>query len=79
MASRFDYVQYDERATQLQARAKQLCTELEGVINETAAGRAGSLALTNLEVTYMWIGKAIRDNQIARGDPAPLQESRSNS
>lgn len=38
--------------------------------------RATSLALTKLEEAYMWIGKALRDDQIARNGSAELMEQR---
>lgn len=43
------------------------------------AHRAKALALTKLEEVYMWIGKAIRDDQIERNGSAELQEERNNS
>lgn len=80
--SRFDYVAYDQDAQARQAAAKRLATDLETFINENlttaAAGRAKALALTKLEEVYMWIGKGIRDDQIARNGSAPLQEERGN-
>lgn len=86
--SRFDYVKYDDGAVQDQQRAKKLASELEtfiggigyaqGIISEECA-LAKALALTKLEECYMWIGKAIRDDQIARNGSAPLQEERINS
>jgi hypothetical protein len=33
-------------------------------------------AIKSLEETYMWIGKAIRDDQLARNGSAELQEER---
>jgi len=36
--------------------------------------RAKALAITKLEEVYMWIGKAIRDDQIKRNGSAELQE-----
>jgi hypothetical protein len=36
----------------------------------------GGVVLTKLEEAYMWIGKAIRDEQIERNSKAELQESR---
>jgi hypothetical protein len=67
--SRFDYVKYGEAHTHMQARGMEICTLLETFIDTIPVGRhtirAKSLALTNLEQTYMWIGKAIRDNQVA--------------
>jgi hypothetical protein len=40
--------------------------------------RAKALALTKLEEVYMWIGKAIRDDQLSRNGTAELQEERNN-
>lgn len=34
---------------------------------ELPKGRAQSLAITKLEECYMWIGKGLRDKQVARG------------
>lgn len=80
MDTRFDYVKYDDKAQNLQESVKSqfLCVEamLNGGISE---GRAKSLALTKLEEAYMWVGKAIRDEQIKRNGSAELQETRTNS
>lgn len=76
--SRFDYVRYDDAAQKQQAMFKDWCAMLEGGINGLGTGRAQALALTALEETYMWIGKAIRDEQIKRNGSAPLQEERGN-
>lgn len=86
--SRFDYVKYDAGAAQNQETAKDAVMKLEKLVNgigyaqglvskETA--RAKALAITKLEEFYMWVGKAIRDDQIARNGSAPLQEERTNS
>lgn len=77
--SRFDYVAYDQVASSAQGFAKTVCTDLEEVIMTLPDGRAKSLALTHLEECYTWIGKAIRDDQIARNGTAPLQEGRTDS
>lgn len=78
--SRFDYVKYDEKAIDQQDYAKQLVVMVETFLNDQvkspAGARAKALALTKLEETYMWIGKAIRDEQIARNGCAELQEQR---
>lgn len=79
MPGRFDYVKYDEKAVSQQQDFKNFCQGLEGHINELKSPRAKSLALTKLEECYMWIGKAIRDDQIERNGSAPLQEERTNS
>ncbi len=76
MTGRFDYVKYDMPAGMDQERFKSLCVELEANMNTLRDGRAKALALTKLEEVYMWIGKAIRDDQIARNGSAELQESR---
>jgi hypothetical protein len=75
---RFDYVRYHEQAESQQAAAKTLCQNLKQVINNLGVGRAQSLAFTKLEECYMWIGKAIRDEQIKRNGTAELQEERKN-
>lgn len=76
--SRFDYVKYDATGEGLQAVAKVEAQRLETVIEQLPNGRAKALALTKLEECYMWIGKAIRDDQIARNGSAPLMEERKN-
>ena len=78
MASRFDYVRYDQDVQKLHDEAKILVLSVEAFLERLPAGRAKSLALTALEETYMWIGKAIRDEQIARNGSAPLMEERKN-
>lgn len=84
---RFDYVKYDQGAQEDQLQAKEKVSRLEtfingigyaqGIVSEDCA-RAKALALTKLEEVYMWIGKAIRDDQIARNGSAPPQEERTN-
>ena len=64
---RFNYVRYDSQSTEQQEIAKKMCESMEQFIESLGKGRPQSLALTALEETYMWIGKSIRDNQIARG------------
>lgn len=76
--SRFDYVRYDEIASQKQDMFKLWATGCEEALGHLKAPRAVALALTKLEECYMWIGKAIRDDQIARKGSAPLQEDRNN-
>lgn len=79
MPSRFDYVAYDQYAQRGQEMAKICCQQLEGKIENLPESRAKALALTKLEECYMWIGKAIRDDQIKRNGSAQLQEERNNS
>lgn len=77
-ASRFDYVAYDAEATSLQAEVKAQMQVVEALAAKVKPGRAQALILTKLEETYMWFGKAIRDDQIKRNGGAELQESRGN-
>lgn len=78
--SRFDYVKYDEKGTALQASMKDNFTHIETLIDRNCISpRAKALALTKLEECYMWVGKAIRDDQISRNGTAELQEERNNS
>lgn len=75
--NRFDYVAYDQTAADAQARYKKGFQDLEDSIEHGLVnGRAKALVLTKMEEAYMWIGKAIRDDQIARNGSAPLQEAR---
>lgn len=77
--NRFDYVKYDEKAADDQSEFKERCQKLESLINTLVDSRYKSLALTALEEAYCWIGKAIRDEQIARNGLAGLQEERCDS
>lgn len=76
--SRFNYVQYDEAATTAQKHFKEKFEDLEGDVNLLDDGRAKALILTKLEEAYMWVGKAIRDEQIKRNGSAPEQPERNN-
>jgi hypothetical protein len=78
--NRFDYVAYDDHAQQTQFTFKSDFQALELRVDNLLKGpRAKALVATKLEEAYMWIGKAIRDDQIERNGSAPLQEGRSNS
>lgn len=79
MSNRFDYVKYDDAAANTQARLKSGFVALEELIElHLSGGRAKALVLTKLEEAYMWVGKSIRDEQIAHNGSAPLQEGRGN-
>lgn len=76
---RFNYVKYDEVATVNQQAFKDLFEQIEThVVASLKPGRAQSLVLTKLEEAYMWVGKAIRDEQIARNGSAEEQPERNN-
>jgi hypothetical protein len=77
MPGRFDYVKYDEKAAEAQALLKSAFLLVEKDIDTLLSpGRAQALALTALEEAYMWVGKAIRDDQIARGSDSADQPRR---
>lgn len=75
--TRFDSVEYDNLAVEKQAEFKRqfvsLAKDVEVLLPN---GRAKSLVYTKLEEAYMWVGKAIRDEQISRN---PQQDQRSDS
>lgn len=76
---RFSYVAYDDVAKAKQEEFKKRFEELEAFAAESLpVGRAMSLFLTSLEEAYMWTGKAIRDEQIARGSKPEHVPGRSN-
>lgn len=74
---RFDYIKYDDHHTQVQAAFKEEFTKVEKMIEQNIMSpRARALALTKLEETYMWVGKAIRDDQIGTNIGTQLNERR---
>jgi hypothetical protein len=66
--NRFDFIQYDNISIERQINFKNQFIKLANDIEEISTGneRASLLALVKLEECYMWIGKAIRDDQIRR-------------
>lgn len=78
--SRFEYVKYDEIAARHQSDVKDHFVAIEMVIDTYLNnGRAKALVMTHIEEAYMWVGKAIRDDQIERNKKTELQEERNNS
>lgn len=77
--NRFDYVKYDEQIAESQADYKEAFIHLDSMIEHLKPGRAKALAITKLEESYMWIGKALRDEQVERNGSAELQEQRTDS
>jgi hypothetical protein len=72
--NRFDYVAYDEISQIQQAMFKEKYEVLTSNIEELNQDRAALLALTKLEESYMWVGKAIRNNQLDRNSETKLEE-----
>lgn len=92
--SRFDYLKYDTDAQAKQAdfkRAFEMIENAIGAIGEELpeaargpmVGRYKALAMTAIEEAYAWVGKALRDEQVARQTignvPTEAQEERTNS
>lgn len=76
---RFSYVRYDAQATAKQEQFKAEFEKLERMAYAMLPdGRARSLFLTALEESYMWTGKAIRDEQIARNSQPQHVPERTN-
>jgi hypothetical protein len=76
---RFSYVAYDETAKAKQEAFKARFEQLEAMAIETLpAGRSLSLFLTALEEAYMWTGKALRDEQVARNSQPEHVPARTN-
>jgi len=73
---RFEYVKYDEEATRHSQDAVKRVDDVRAFIETNLKpGRASALAMTKLEECYMWIGKAIRDDQVARSASKESKET----
>lgn len=75
---RYNYVKYDEQATKQQEAFKASFEGITGMVDSLKDGRAKALVLTKLEEAYMWVGKSIRDDQVARGSQPEHVAERSN-
>lgn len=73
---RFDYVKYDHESTDKQKIFKDHVEELDRMIQTLECPRSVEYAIKALEESYMWIGKALRNEQIKRNGSAELQEER---
>ena len=78
MGQRFSYVKYDGQAQIQQEAFKEAFEKVELMANDLKEGRAKSLVMTYLEIAYMWTGKALRDEQIARNSQPGHVPERSN-
>ena len=76
MNSRFDYVRYDVESQDKQKIFKDHVEELERMITTLECPRSVEYAIKALEEAYMWIGKALRNEQIKRNGSAEPQEER---
>lgn len=77
-SQRFSYVKYDDQSATKQENLKHLFEQVEELADlSLPEGRAKSLVMTHLEIAYMWTGKAIRDEQIARDSQTLFPPERS--
>lgn len=69
--SRFNYIAFDLVSNQKQEGFKRMFEMIEAFAAEhLPESRERSLLVTGLEQAYMWTGKAIRNEQLAReGNP----------
>lgn len=78
MQNRYSYVKYDEASVQKQALFRSKFEALTSLVDTLHDGRAKSLIYTKLEEAYMWVGKAVRDDQIVRQGIVDEQPERTN-
>jgi len=75
MIKDYDYIRYDDFSKELQNIFKTKFIDLDTMLTAIDPSRELSLAKTKLEEAYMWIGKAIRNDQIKRlGDQDDVPE-----
>jgi hypothetical protein len=75
----FDYIDWDEKSQAHCDRCRDLAMALEAAILDIGPSRSRSLALTKLEETFMWVGKAIRSEQWARHEAVIRAEADSST
>lgn len=66
----FDYVKYDEKSQYLSDSLKSQVLCISAMINALPQSREKSLAMTKLEESFMWMGKAIRNEQVSKNQIA---------
>ena len=83
MSSKYEYVKYDDVARSQQNNFKTLFEQIEnglaaigGTLSDAKGpivGREIALARTKLEEAYMWIGKALKNDQVMRDSMAKMK------
>lgn len=65
--TRFDYVEFDDFSDELSQESKEKCKAIEYYLQYNFRdSREKECALTKLEECFMWIGKAIKEDQNKR-------------
>lgn len=59
--SRFDYTEFSKRQADYHTAVRLMFEKLEAFLALLPDSRPKSLALTKLEESFMWVGKAVRD------------------
>jgi len=75
--SSFDFIKYDEKSEGTQTYFKAIFVTIEEEIaNKIPHSWARDNMMKSLNEAYMWLGKAIRDEQLTRIGSADLNEQR---
>lgn len=75
--NRFDYVKYDSISVAKQDSFKRQFMMIEDHVDKHLVDSGHKVrVMEKLEEAYMWIGKAIRDEQVSRTRKVELQEER---
>ena len=61
--SRFEFIKYDDARTKKQKHYNDQFRDLERLVEQVTDTRTRSMILTKLEEAYLWVGKALRDEQ----------------
>lgn len=63
MTDRYEHIEFSVFQHNLHLKFRSLFKTIEKELDHIAPGRARSIVLTKIEEAYMWVGKAIRDEQ----------------
>jgi len=64
--STFSYVKFDDKSNETLKAFKTAFEGIETMIRALPDGPHKEQSIVNLEQSYMWIGKTIRDSQLRR-------------
>lgn len=75
MTTRLDYVSWDSKSEALQQSLKKFYQQIETMLDEELGGnRETCLAITKLEESWMWVGKAIKVAQEKRTESIAVMD-----